>query len=534
MSYAFTRSNDELRRVQGELDGSRERYVDLYDLAPVGYCTLGKAGLISQANLTAARLLNQSRGALISQAFSRFILNDDQDIFYLHRKRLLETGEPQSCELRMTRKDGDPFWAHLESTTTQANEDASDIRIVLSDVSVRRHAEIERLTLEAQLQQARKLESIGVLAGGVAHDFNNMLSVILGHVQLALEQVTPDHSLYVDIVEIQKAAKRSAELTQQLLAYASKQVVAPKVMELNSRVDEILVMLRRLIGENITVAWTPAKPLWLVKMDPSQMDQILTNLSVNARDSISDIGTITIETKNCVIDAAYCASHANAKQGEYVRLRMCDSGSGMDSATLEKIFEPFFTTKDATKGVGLGLAMVYGVVTQNHGFISVSSNVGKGTIFEIYLPRYQGPLETTELIRSPVVDLTASRSMETILVVEDETTLLQLTMRMLAKHGFRILGASTPSEAIRLATKPGEKIDLLLTDVKMPQMNGPILAQTIRSHDSNIKFVFMSGYTADVLSTNGILNEGIIFLQKPFTDSELLGKVRAALERVSV
>jgi two-component system cell cycle sensor histidine kinase/response regulator CckA len=397
----------------------------------------------------------------------------------------------------------------------------------LRDITSRKVAEKEKAKLTGQLQQAQKMESVGRLAGGVAHDFNNMLGVILGHAELALERVDSAGPLHNDLVNIQSAAQRSADLTRQLLAFARKQTVAPKALNLNDTVAGMLKMARRLIGEDIQLEWRPGENLCLVNIDPTQIDQILANLCVNARDAIANVGKITIETGNKVIDAELAAATVGMVPGDYVWLAVGDDGCGMDPATLSHAFEPFFTTKEVGKGTGLGLATVYGIVKQNNGFIDAHSELGKGTVFTIYLPRHVGKTVPARLDRATG---TVEPGRETILLVEDETSLLEITQRMLGKHGYRVLTASTPGQAIQLAREHAGTIDLLITDVVMPEMNGRDLAKNILSLYPQTKRLFMSGYTADVIAHQGVLDEGVFFIQKPFSAQDLAAMVRKVLE----
>jgi len=385
----------------------------------------------------------------------------------------------------------------------------------------------ERLSLETQLQQAQKLESVGRLAGGVAHDFNNMLSVIIGHTELAMSRLDPDRPLFADLQEIRKAAGRSAELTQQLLAFARKQTVAPRVLDLNETVEGTLKMLRRLIGEDIDLRWLPGETMWPVRMDPSQIDQILANLCINARDAIAGNGRITIETNVTTFDEAYCADHPGFTAGDFVVLAVSDDGKGMDKETLGRIFEPFFTSKEIGRGTGLGLATVYGIVRQNDGFINVYSEPGSGTTFRIYLPRHGG--ESAEAARE-APSVPAGRGNETILLVEDEPAILNLARMLLEGFGYTVLAAPTPGEAIRLAEELAGKIHLLIADVVMPQMNGRELAANLTSRYPDLKRLFMSGYTADVIAHHGVLDEGVNFIQKPFSVQDLAAKVREVLD----
>ncbi|NCA83365.1 MAG: transporter substrate-binding domain-containing protein [Opitutae bacterium] len=398
---------------------------------------------------------------------------------------------------------------------------------ISEDITDRKRAEEAQAHLQSQLNQAQKMESVGRLAGGVAHDFNNMLQAILGHAELALDRVAPEQPLHADLLEIQKAARRSADLTRQLLAFARKQTVMPKVLDLNETVEGMLKMLRRLIGEDIELAWRPGGDVGPVKVDPSQIDQILANLCVNARDAIAGAGKITIETGTATLDATRCAPHAGVVPGEYVRLAVRDTGCGMDPATLANIFEPFYTTKGMGEGTGLGLATVYGAVKQNNGLVSVDSEPGQGTTFQIYLPRHMARIAPVQAPEEPAEPI--ARGQETVLLVEDEPAILETTRAMLEKLGYRVLATPAPEEAIHLVrTQPGN-IHLLMTDVVMPGMNGRDLAKILSSLRPNLKQLFMSGYTANVIAHHGVLDEGMHFIQKPFAMRDLAAKLRETL-----
>ncbi|HOE66561.1 MAG TPA: PAS domain S-box protein [Candidatus Hydrogenedentes bacterium] len=399
---------------------------------------------------------------------------------------------------------------------------------IFTDVTARKRAEEERQHLREQLAQAQKMESVGRLAGGVAHDFNNMLGIILGYAELAINHVVSDELLSDYLNQIFSAAKRSAEITQQLLAFARKQTIAPKVFDLNEAVEGMLKMLRRIIGEDIDLAWRPAAGPKPLLMDPSQLDQILANLCVNARDAISGVGKLTIETGVTVFDEAYCAEHVGFSPGEFILLAISDNGCGMDRQTLNKLFEPFFTTKGIGKGTGLGLATVYGIVKQNNGFINVYSEPGQGTTFKIYLPRYTG--DASQAMSEDDVAIPSGRG-ETVLIVEDEVAILTLSKIMLERLGYRVLTATLPSEAMRLAQTHPDRIDLLATDVIMPEMNGRELARRLIEAHPHLKLLFMSGYTANVIAHQGVLDEGVNFIQKPFSMRDIAIKVRQVLDR---
>jgi len=386
----------------------------------------------------------------------------------------------------------------------------------------------DRVRLEAQLLQAQKMESVGRLAGGVAHDYNNMLSVIIGYAEMALDKVPAGTPLHEDLREILNAGKRSAEITRQLLAFARKQTVNPRVLDLNATVEGMLKMLRRLLGEDLDLTWQPAAGLWPVKIDPTQVDQILANLCVNARDAIKGVGKVTLETGNVTFDENYCADHAGFTPGDFVLLAVSDNGRGMDSETLDMIFEPFFTTKEPGRGTGLGLATVYGIVKQNNGFINAYSEPGAGTTFKIYLPRHADGIAERKKDRAPAPGMGRG---ETILLVEDEPTILQMSRTMLERLGYRVLAANTAAAAMALAEENAGSIDLLITDVVMPEMNGRELAGRLEAFCPNLRVLFMSGYTANVIARHGVLDKGLFFIQKPFSREQLAANVRLVLDR---
>ncbi len=398
---------------------------------------------------------------------------------------------------------------------------------VALDITERKRAEEEQKKLQGQLHQAQKMESVGRLAGGVAHDFNNMLSVITGYAELALDKVAPTDPLHHDLLEIISAGRRSAAITRQLLAFARKQIIAPKVLDLNETVEDMLKILRRLIGEDIDMVWLPGKGLWPVRMDPSQVDQLLANLCVNSRDAIAGVGKVTIETDIVSIDAAYCVDHAGAIPGDYVLLSISDDGCGMDKGTQEKIFEPFLTTQKLGEGTGLGLATVFGIVQQNNGFINVYSEPDQGTTFRIYLARH---LEPRALTRPVATEKISPARGETVLVVEDEEAILKLITKILTKLGYAVLTSTSAVQAIDRVKGYSGTIDLLITDVIMPEMNGRDLADRLVVLRPALRCLFMSGYTASVIARQGVLDEGVHFMQKPFTFQSLAAKVQEVLQ----
>ncbi len=517
--------NEELRRAQAELDAARARYFDLYDLAPVGYCTLSEQGLILEANLTAATLLGVARSALVKQWLTSFILPEDEDIYYLHRKQLFESGEPQACFLRMVKRDSGPFWAHLEAAAAEDAVGAPMCRIVISDISERKRAEEEREKLTAQLIQAQKMESIGRLAGGVAHDFNNLLTVINGYSQWVLDRLSPDDPLRFNVAEIHKAGERAAELTRQLLAFSRKQVLQPRALNLNHLVEGMRPMLARLVGEDVEVGLTLNAESATLHADPHQLEQVVMNLVVNARDAMPRGGKLMIETALVERDESYAQSHPEAHAGRYVMLAVSDNGVGMAEETRQRIFEPFFTTKGTGKGTGLGLAMVQGIVAQSGGYIDVYSQPGQGTTFKIYLPALvEAAVDTGRPSVVPALGGT-----ETVLVVEDQAQVRKFAVTTLRAYGYRVIEAGNAGEALSLSDLERGPIHLVLTDVVMPNVGGRELAAHLEQLRPGIKVLFMSGYTGDAVVQQGALEAGAKFIQKPFSPEALAGKVRAVL-----
>jgi len=639
--------NEALREAQAELEAAEERFRELYDQAPVGYCTVDEGGLVLEANLTVATLLGVFRGTLIGQRVQAFIPQPDKDAYHRFSAALFETRSPRSIDLRMVRADGERRVVRVDAVV-KALDGAPVCLATLSDITGREDAErvrqseeqfrklflsakdalafgspggavdrvngafaamhgytieeLERMNVtrlfppsklaafssmvtsvlagqthtyetehlhksgrlvpvevsvskadfgdgprflavyrdltdrkraaevEAQLQQAQKLESVGRLAGGVAHDFNNMLTVVISRCDLAIELAGAESPVLEDLVEIRGAATRSAKLTRQLLALARKQPSAPVVLDLNESVAGMLGMLRSLVGESVALEWKPGAGLGPVRVDPLQLDQILANLCVNSRDAIDRSGRVTVETGSHTLSEANCARHVEAVPGEYVRLTVRDNGRGMDPTTLAHLFEPFFTTKPQGEGTGLGLATVHGVVTQHGGFLEVDSEPGAGTTVSVYLPRHPGE---GPRVQAPVA-ARAAGGHETVLLVDDQQVLLKSTTRILERAGYHVLPASTPEAALRIAREHPGEIHLLVTDVVMPGMNGQELAEAVLAKRPDTRRLFMSGYTADIIARHGVLDDGVSFLQKPFAGVHLTAKVREALDSAAV
>ena len=513
------------KQAERALRESEERFRMLVDGAPEGIFVQAD-GRFLFVNPALVRMLGAAKAEdLVGTDSLARIAPEYQAAVRDRIRRQRETGQLVSpMEQEYLRLDGGRV--PVETTAVPVKFSGRDAHLVfVRDTSERQRIEQEKQNLQTQLAQAQKMDSIGRLAGGVAHDFNNMLGVILGQAELALDELEPASPLYAGLQEIRKAAIRSGDLTRQLLAFARKQTIAPRPLDLNETVEGMLQMLRRLIGENVELAWRPCPVSARVKMDPSQIDQILANLCVNARDAVGDKGHVAIETGLFDFDAAYCAAHAGYMPGRFVRLAVRDDGCGMDSQTLLRLFEPFFTTKEVGKGTGLGLATVYGIVKQNDGFIVVDSQPGQGSTFRIYLPL----LRETGAAEAPAAPPPIPGGHETILLVEDEPALLNMTRRMLEQIGYRVLPAASPAEALRLAKRESGRIDLLMTDVVMPQMNGRNLGQILAEEIPGLKRLFMSGYTADVIAHHGVLDPGVHFIAKPFTPAELAHKLREIL-----
>ena len=637
---------EELRRMQHDLEASQRRYFALYDQAPVGYLTIDERGVIQEANITAATMLDTAQNDLLKKPITQIIFREDQTVYYLYQKKVIGTDKAEECELRLVRADGSPFWARLltshepngefwivwtditerkrteealqksearfraiferstvgkaltgsdekllhvnqafadmlgytvdeiqqlyfgqithpddmaaskecirilmageqashrfekryihksgtavwadVSATMLCDEQGTSQNVIISivDITARKRAEEERLLLERQLQQAQKMEAIGQLAGGVAHDFNNKLMVIMGNVTLAQMNIDDHDRVIKHLEEINRAAELSRDIASRLLTFSRRQVICPQILKANHVIAESLKSLTRLIGEHIAITFIPDDTLWNIQIDPVQLDQVVMNLAVNARDAMPDGGTFAIKSKNVTMDSVSCVSNIACVPGEYVCISFNDSGTGMSQETLTRIFEPFFTTKVVGKGTGLGLATIYGIINQNKGFIDVVSTLGSGTTFNIYLPRYDSPV--TESIKA---NDTFSLFSGSILLIEDEDALRRVTAQFLKAIGFSVYEAATPCNALELAHDHSIQFDVVLTDFIMPEMNGNVLVERIREIRPDIKYLFVSGYSADHAALAGGTISGGTFIQKPYD----LKKLSEQLKRV--
>ena len=509
------------------LTQSEERYRDCFENAKDAIYIHDLNGRYLMVNKAGEELIGYSRDEIMRMRICDVVSRGDLDRIHARLKKKIADHSPTIYEVEAIRKDGSRVPIEVSSRLLYENGVPVAVQGSARDITERKRAEAELRTSQLQLQQSQKLEAIGQLAGGVAHDFNNMLTAIIGYTDLSLRRVGLENPIRRNLEETKKAAERAASLVRQLLAFSRKQILEPKVLDLNDVVKDLHKMLKRLIGENITLDTRLDEDLGSVKADPCQVEQIIMNLVVNARDAMPRGGRVTIETTNTTLDDNADLKHVSVKPGEYVMLTVSDTGSGMDQATLGRIFEPFFTTKDLGKGTGLGLSTVYGIVKQSGGNIWVYSEPGMGTVFKVYLPRIDNSDAPT--IDKLGYEATAPRGTETILLVEDEDVVRGLTRKILMQAGYNVLDAAGGEEAIRLCRTHAGAIDLLLTDVVMPGISGKEIADRLLELRPETRILFMSGYTDEAIVQHGVLDEGVEFIQKPFTWVGLARKVRDVL-----
>jgi PAS domain S-box-containing protein len=512
--------NAALRAAQESLRRSESNFRSLVMNAPYGICRCDALGILQDANPalvamfgydSAAELTGRHLGGLYADAQQWFQTAD-----YFHARK-----EFNNLTTECVRKDGASIVARISGRSIPNGNNGGSFEIFMEDVT-------ETRTLELQLRQAQKMEAIGRLAGGIAHDFNNLLMVISGYSEFLLERLGPDPRLRGPAQEISNATQRATSLTRQLLAFSRKQMLAPKVLDLNEVVAENLKMLTRMIGEDIDLVMVPGPTLGAVRADPGQIDQVIMNLAVNARDAMPQGGKLTIETANVTLDESFARTHAPLTAGDYIMLAISDTGVGMDNETQSRIFEPFFTTK-GSKGTGLGLSTVYGIVKQSGGFIFVDSQPQRGTDFRAYFPRVDGR-EDAAAAQDSLGLPRADRGQETILLVEDETNLRRLARQYLETQGYKILEAEDGAAALQIVDGYKGTIDLLLTDVIMPGMNGRELAAHVVKLLPEVRVLYMSGYTENAVGLDGTLDAGINLLQKPFSLPALKDRVRELLD----
>jgi PAS domain S-box-containing protein len=475
-------------------------------------------------NKAGEELLGVARAALLGKNDHDFFPKEQADFFVAKDRKVLERGTVEDIPEEPIETPQGRRWLHTRKIPIlDALGEPRHLLGVSVDITEQKLA---RDALQEQLRQAQKMEAVGRLAGGVAHDFNNLLSVIMGYTSLSIERTRSDDPLRVQLVEVMAAAERARDLTRQLLAFSRQQVLEPRVVNLNEVIGQVERMLERLIGEDVEFLAVKSPDLGSVRVDPSQIEQVLMNLVVNARDAMPKGGKLTIETANVFLDETYAADHPTVSAGEHVMLAVSDTGHGMDRSTQERIFEPFFTTKEVGRGTGLGLSTVFGVVRQSGGHIWVYSEPGQGAVFKVYFPCVPAESGGESLRPRPL----PRSGTETILVVEDEEQVRGVVLAMLARGGYRVLEAATPEQALAFARESGQTIDLLLTDVVMPRMSGPEVVKVIRQIRPKLKAICMSGYTDETVFRHGILESGVAFLQKPITPDSLRRKIRSVLD----
>jgi len=519
------------------------RFVGLLEAAPDAMVCVDNDGQIALVNAQAERLFGYDRDELVGQAVEMLVPDAVRPVHPGHRAGYLAEPQPRPMgagkELAGRRRDGSTFPAEI-SLSAIDTDDGILVTAAVRDVTERLEVQTERERLktqaerdrlERQLQQSQRLESLGQLAGGVAHDFNNLLGVISNYAAFIAEEMNkppghvPDKSVLSDIEQIQLATERATRLTHQLLAFARREVVQPRVLNLNEVVASILTLLKRTLGEHVELVTDLEAGLDLVLADPGHIEQILVNLAVNARDAMPGGGTLTIETGNLDADEAYADSHTNLPLGRYVALKVSDNGTGMPAEVIDRAFEPFFTTKPKGEGSGLGLATIYGIVTQAGGNVRIYSEPQLGTAITVLLP----VTDKSPPVAEQVPDESGGGGNELVLVVEDEAALREVTRRILSRNGYQVIVAANGLEAIQAAATCEDRIDALVTDVVMPGMQGKEVARRVRELQPGIGVLYMSGYTEGLLSAQGVLEPGVILIEKPFTEASLLTKLRGIL-----
>ena len=501
------------------LRSSEAKFARAFNANPSGMAITTLDGRVVDVNDAFLRMLGYTRDDALGRSTVELGLWRTPE----ERTRVIQEaqafGRVQTVEIESRTKEG-ANRTLLYSAELIELDGAPHVLLLTTDIT-------ERRQLEEQLRQAGKMEAVGQVAGGVAHDFNNILTAILGYADLLAADLPAADRRLEDVDEIRKAAHRATALTRQLLAFSRKQVLEPRVLDLNALVDNMDKMLRPILRENVDLRAAPAADLLAVRADPNQIEQVILNLAINARDAMPEGGKLTIETANVDLDKHYAARHATVVPGRYVMLAVSDTGMGMDEATQARIFEPFFTTKEPGRGTGLGLATVYGIVKQSGGSIWVYSEVGKGTTFKIYLPAIDAPAEDLSRVAAPAQDLAGT---ETVLVVEDDEQLLHLAHRALAARGYTVLAADRGATALETSRRHPGPIHVLLTDVTIPDMDGRALAATLRAERREMRLLFMSGYADQAIVHHGVLDAVVAYLSKPFTTETIARRVREVLD----
>ncbi len=512
--------NEELRRTQEELGDSRARYFDLYDLAPVGYMTLGETGLILETNLTAATLLCKARNELVKWPVSNFILKEDQDIYYRHRKQLFETGEPQTCELRMVRPEEPPFWARLDATAAQDKDGSLTCRVVMVDIT-------ENKMIAAQLHQARKMESLGTLTGGIAHDFNNLLYMIVGNTELALEDIPKWNPAYTNLEEIKSASLRAAGIVKQLLNFSRKTDEKLIPIDAVTVIKDSLKLLRSTIPTTVEIHEHMPDDEIVILADSTQINQIMMNLCINASQAMEETGgTLKINIEKTICEAEDVKEFSDLVPGNYLKITVNDTGPGISPEIINRIFDPYFTTKEMGKGSGMGLSIVHGIIKNHSGAIWVDSSLGKGTTFTLLFPMVEGkPVNETETIDK------IPRGHETILFVDDEESITGMTQKMLKRLGYKVEISLNPLQALDLFQSKPDSFDLVITDMTMPQMTGAKLAQKLKELQPDIPVIICTGHSS-IIDKEKAKRLGIAgYVMKPASMSTIAKVIRKVLDK---
>ncbi len=507
------------KEMEEALQEREKTFRDLVYNAPMGIY-LAQEGKFVLVNPGFLRITGYLEEELLGREAMSLVAPEYQELVRHNAIKMLKKQSVIPYEFQAFTRSGERRWVMESVTATQFKGKPATLGYFMDITEPKR--------MESQFLQAQKMQAVGQLAGGVAHDFNNLLTAIMGLGEIMLLDLSPDEPLHQRTMEIMRTADRAASLTHQLLAFSRKQILQPRILDLNQVVADIDRMLQRILGEHIQVVKSLAPDLGAVKADPAQLQQIILNLAVNARDAMPQGGQLTIETKNVTLDEEYAEHNLEVEAGPYVMLAVSDTGVGMDAETQARVFEPFYTTKEPGVGTGLGLSMVYGIVKQSGGHIKVYSELGQGTTFKVYLPRVEETVKFSDTEEAPAMALQGS---ETVLVVEDEDLLREVMARSLRLYGYKVLEARQGEEALRLSEDYSKTIHLLVTDVVMPRMNGRELAQSLMRSRPEMKVLYMSGYTENAIVRQGILEPGTVFVQKPFRPVALVAKVREALNK---
>ncbi len=520
--------NEELRRAQLELEEARDKYSDLYDFAPVGYFTISDKGMILEANLTGATMLGVERGLMIGKPFSKFINRDDQDIFYRHQRKLIETKNKLTCELRIVKKDGSQFHAQMECIPVfDENGKLDQIRAAMTEITERKRAEEEKASLEAQLRQAHKMEAIGTLAGGVAHEFNNILGVIIGNNELALMDMPDWNPAKNCLKEIQKASLRAKDVVRNILSFARKTPAERTPIQISTVIKESLKLLRASVPTMIEIRQNISCERDMILADPTEVNQVLMNLCTNAVHATGvKAGALEVGLEPIALDKDSAAKYDGLNPGDFVKLTVRDTGYGIDPEIIGRIFDPYFTTKSLAERTGMGLAIVYGIVKKHDGAIRVESEAGKGTVFEVLFPLHEGVVEQ-EVKEEPEV---FPKGTERILFVDDEPSLVEMAERMLRQLGYDVDTKTSSIEALDLFKEEPDRFDLVITDIGMPLMAGDRLAQELIKIRPDVPVIICTGYS-ECFSEEKAKEMGIkAFIMKPLGMRDLANTVRKVLD----